>query len=263
MSWEITPVYQAWGAGSALLFLVVLLLVGRRAGLGLRDVLLLGVVSLVCLYLGARLFWELVEFPHMGGRMWVRVAPLHERLPRPLGFTYLGGLAALVPAGLAVGALPFVRPGPGRVLDVLAPPAAFGFAWSKVGCLLAGCCYGAATRVWYAVRMTTVDSDEPVSMVPVRLLEMGFSVLLGAGALALLLDTRLARRLGDGAVFAWYLTLASFARFGAGYLRGPYEIVIGPLQAVQWGALVMGCAGLAAATALTLRRPSGRKDGGP
>jgi phosphatidylglycerol:prolipoprotein diacylglycerol transferase len=248
------PVYHAWGVVTGIVFAAALYLTARRAGVGPLDCVKIMLVAFLALYLGSRLFFELVEFPFMPGRMWVRVPPLLQRLHMPLGFTFLGGLAALGLLGGALGASPLVGPGPGRVLDVLVPPTALGFAVSKVGCLLAGCCYGRPWDSPLAVTIAHMHTRALESTVPVRLLEMGFSLVLAGLALWALLAPRPGLRLRDGSIFAAYLAAASLARFLFGFLRGGYEIAIGGLHAVQWGALVLAGAGAAALVALFVTR---------
>ena len=248
-------VYQSWGVVTAVIFLAVHYLVARRAGASARDTLVIAGVALLGLYLGSRLFFELVEFPLMPGRMWVRVPPLLARLPSPLGFTFLGGLALMAALGLALGLTPLVRPGPGRILDVLAPTTALGFAVSKAGCVLAGCCYGRPTDGWLRVTMPHLHTRAIEPTVPVRFLEMGLSAALAAATLWLLLRPPARLRLRDGTLFAAYVLVAALARLASGWLRGDYEVALGPLHAVQWGALALALgAGAALAVLVATRR---------
>ena len=247
--------YQAWGVVTAVIYAAALYLVARRAGASVRDTLVIAAAALFGLYLGSRLFFELVEFPFMPGKMWVSVPPLLTRLPSPLGFTFLGGLAMLGVLGIGLGLSPLVKPGPGRILDVLTAPTALGFAVSKAGCVLAGCCYGRPTDGWLHVTMPHLHTSAIERTVPVRFLEMGLSAALAALALRALLRAR-GPRLRDGTIFSAYVLVASLARFASGYLRGDYEIVLGPLHAVQWGALALAIAAGASLAALIATRRS-------
>jgi hypothetical protein len=91
--------------------------------------------------------------------------------------------------------------------------------------------------------------------VPVRFLEMGLAAALAALGLWALL--RPPARLRDGTIFAFTVLVLSLARFASGHLRGDYEVALGPLHAVQWGALVLAAASAAAIAILiaTRRRP--------
>lgn len=235
-------VYQSWGLVTAVIFLAVHQLVARRAGTRVRDTIVIAGVALLGLYLGSRLFFELVEFPLMPGRMWVRVPPLLQRLPSPLGFTFLGGLTLMALLELGLGLTPLVRPGPGRILDILTPTTALCFAVSKAGCLLAGCCYGRPTDGWLQVTMRHLHTRAIEPTVPVRFLEMGLSAVIAAVALWALLRPPAGWRLRDGTIFAAFALVAALARFASGFLRGDYEVTLGSLHAVQWGALVLAMA---------------------
>jgi phosphatidylglycerol:prolipoprotein diacylglycerol transferase len=126
---------------------------------------------------------------------------------------------------------------------VLTPPTALSFSVSKVGCVLAGCCYGRPTDGWWGVALEHMHTRTVETTVPVRFLEMGAAAAMGALALLLLTRPRPRWRLREGTIFAAFLTAAALARFGFGFLRGGYEIRMGSLDAVQWGGLVLGLLG--------------------
>ena len=228
--------YEAWGVVTGVLYALLMYPVARRAGIGARDFWVIGVVTCAALYLGSRVFFEALEFGHMPGRMWVDPHPIWLRIWEPVGFTFLGGAAALFPAHLALGLSRAVKPGPGRILDVLAPVTAFAFAASKVGCLLAGCCGAADPRV------------------PLQVIEMAIAIALGVAALAAIFRAPASWRLRDGTVYAAWMLASSVARFATGFARGGYEVRLGPLHAVQWGAAAIAIASVAALAWLVASR---------
>ena len=229
--------YETWGVLTAGIYALALALLARRAGFCTRDWLVVGVVCGLALYLGSGLFFEIFEYPFMKGRMWIDPPPAWLRPLRPMGFTFLGGLAALGLGQLVLGLTPLVRPGPGRILDVVTPVTALVFALSKVGCLLAGCCHGRPTDAWWGVTMMHLHTDAPEKVVPVRILEMLVSLAVAGAGAWILWGDRARGRVRDGVLFASYLLVASVTRFALGFLRGDYEIRVGPLDGVQWGAL--------------------------
>lgn len=120
----------------------------------------------------------------------------------------------------------------------LVPAVPLFHAFGRVGCLLAGCCYGIAAPAgcW---GVTSALVGETV-LVPVQLYES-----LGCFLLFLLLD-RLARRgwLGDR-LLAVYLCLYALLRFGLEFLRGDAARgFLGPLSTSQVLALVTFAAAL-------------------
>jgi len=102
-----------------------------------------------------------------GGRAWFVLQNLHEFRTEDGGFDVLGLFemwnGGLVYYGGLLGALVFVciyvavtRLRPGRVLDVIAPPAALGLGFGRIGCYLNGCCWGKVCDLPWAVRFPEV-----------------------------------------------------------------------------------------------------------
>lgn len=142
---------------------------GRRRGV--EEWVVVAAVGLcgVGAVLGARILWAGVGGPGASGladswAMWVD--------PRYGGFASLGGVAGggLVLAGLRT-RLPTERFW--RLADVLVPAGLLGLAVARLGCLSAGCDFGAVAELPWSVRY---PADAPAWRVH---LEAG---LLGAGA---------------------------------------------------------------------------------
>lgn len=119
----------------------------RAAGLPVRravDLLLLLAVSGLA---GARLLHVFWEAPDYYSADWMRVLDVGSG-----GFVYYGGLIAALPAGLL-----FLRwtgeRGTGTWFDFFAPLLSAGTLIGRLGCLLAGCCYGRACDWPWAVRI--------------------------------------------------------------------------------------------------------------
>lgn len=65
--------------------------------------------------------------------------------------------------------------------DVMAPSVSLGHAFGRVGCLLAGCCYGAPTDHWWQVTFPQgAVAPAGVARVPTQLHEVGFNLALFA-----------------------------------------------------------------------------------
>jgi phosphatidylglycerol:prolipoprotein diacylglycerol transferase len=145
----------------------------------------------------------------------------------------------LVFYGGAIGCLVFLawytrRHGLGfaRVLDLLIPSVALGHAFGRVGCFLAGCCYGAPSDGPWAVRFgrdslafaqlvaagKLAPEAAPPPLHPVQLYE-------AAGELALFfaLARLLPRRRYDGQAFVAWLAGYGLLRFALEFLRGDDE----------------------------------------
>ena len=62
------------------------------------------------------------------------------------------------------------------VSDVASASIALGHGFGRIGCLLAGCCYGAETNAWYGIYMQNIDKR----VVPTQLFEAIFLFALSA-----------------------------------------------------------------------------------
>lgn len=199
-------------------------------------------------FVGARLGYVFIS--------WVEEGHLAaETLVSTGGGVYLAGLVS----GLA--ALLFLchrrRLSFPVVGDIFAPALALGHAFGRVGCHLAGCCWGCRTPAgtpWFGVRYPRISSDSGLlegswpyldhlergwvtpgdaasqPVVPVQLLEASFDVLLFLGLL-LLWKYRQFR----GQVTLVYIGAYAVGRFGLEYLRGDAERgLYGPFSFSQW-----------------------------
>lgn len=155
----------------------------------------------------------------------------------------LGGLAGvlLYARRRAVAALP--------LLDAFAPGAALAHALTRVGCFAAGCCFGKATGLPWAVVYAHAPSGTPlgVPLHPAQLYESALDL-----ALAFLLHRRLAgggRPRGE--VFWLYLGGSSAVRFVVQFLRADDAgRLVSGLAHSQFLALALGALAL-----VMLRRP--------
>lgn len=213
----------------------------RRRGLPTQffsDLLLVLVISG---FLGARLLYILTNWGEF-------IASPGALILSRQGFVFLGGFIAALGAGVW-----FARRQRVPVLeaaDVLAPAIALGHAFGRIGCFLAGCCYGgfctpaehadgAACAVGVVYPLATDPTGKPdlmfnyawqhqveleliaptatqtLPVIPVQLFESAGNFLLAALLVFLWL-----RRRHAGQIFGLYLILYSILRFGLEYLRG-------------------------------------------
>jgi phosphatidylglycerol:prolipoprotein diacylglycerol transferase len=176
----------------------------------------------------------------------VRADPWHwARLLEP-GFVQLAGVIGAI----AVGVLFLWRQ---RVLDALpvladaaAVAVAAGVAIGRLGCFLAGCCYGAPTTLPWAVHFPAGHETGGVGVHPTQLYDAGAAVL----ALVVWAALR-RRRVADGQAALVVTGLVLGARFATELLRADADRgQIGPLSTSQ--ALAVG--GVAAVVMIALAR---------
>ncbi len=221
------PAYGVLAALGAALGLALFL--GRTARGERRRALWTALLALLGALLGAKALYLLTAPPGLA---------LREQLLA--GAAFYGGLAggarfgAWAARALRLPALP--------LLDRAAPALALGHGVGRVGCFLAGCCYGRpAEPPWGIVLAEALGAPRDVPLFPAQLLEAGCNLLLCA---LLLLYAR--RRRAPGQVFGLYLLLYAAERFALEFLRGDgVRGFAAGLSTSQWGAIGGALLGLA------------------
>jgi phosphatidylglycerol:prolipoprotein diacylglycerol transferase len=184
------------------------------------------------------------------------------------GSGYYGGFIGGV---FAVALVARFKKRPGlQVLDGVVAPLPLGFAVGKIGCFLAGCCYGPRSAAGVSFRSGSLCFEtqrkagesvrqESLPVAPTQLVEMGLGILLFIG---LLLLQRRSKRPGD--VFAAYVLGYSVWRFVIEFFRddpGRHGFG-GGLSDSQITALLLGTV-VAVAWAWIVRQTAERGVGAP
>lgn len=167
-------------------------------------------IAIICGLVGGKLLYVL---PNIGT---VLKGDLFEALTN--GFVVYGAII-----GGAAGGLLYCRLKGLNTLayfDAAVPFLALAQAFGRVGCFLAGCCYGIPTTSPVGVTFTSEFSLAPtgVSLVPTQLFSSAGNLLI---FLTLLYIGRNAKKIGT--VFASYLILYSVGRFVIELYRGDIE----------------------------------------
>ncbi len=104
--------------------------------------------------------------------------------------------------------------------DLFAPPLALGQAIGRIGCFLAGCCYGRETDSWCAVRFQDPNSLAPigVDLYPTQLFH-SFANLVIFTILLILFK----KRRYTGQVLGWYMILHPLQRLLIERYRGDFR----------------------------------------
>lgn len=186
---------------------------GNR-GLDRDRIMDLGIYIIISALVGAKLLLIVVEFDHF------RQNPAEIWTVLRAGGVFYGGL--IVSVGVAFW---FIRRH-GLPLwttcDAFAPGIVLGQAVGRLGCLMAGCCYGEPTELPWGITFTSplaaanVGTPLGVSLHPTQLYESGAALLILGG---LLLAERRGRGFA-GRTFWTYLLLYPTARFIIEFYRG-------------------------------------------
>ena len=187
---------------------------GRAHGLNDARVMDLGILVIVGALVGAKLLLFVVEFDHI-----LEDPAFIWTLLRSAGVFYGGLLLAVVAAFwfMRRHRMPLWT-----TCDAFAPGIALGQAVGRVGCLLAGCCYGEPTDLPWGVTFTdpiaaaNVGTPLDVAVHPTQLYESGAT--LAIMGILLVLERR--GRMFPGQLFWSYLLLYPLARFAIEFFRG-------------------------------------------
>jgi phosphatidylglycerol:prolipoprotein diacylglycerol transferase len=219
---------------------------GKARGIPPNTVMDICFGVMVSSLIGVRLFFVLTHWELYDD--WYRVFFIWDG-----GLTLHGGiiLATLTVWWLARRrGIPFLQ-----IADVLSPSVVLGVGLTRIGCFLAGCCFGTPTDFSLAVhfpptcRAGSLFPGEEVHPAQLYSSAAGF-VLFG---LLLWLERR-----SDptGATFARFLLLYGVVRFVLEFTRyvEPSQVWALSLSNTQWISLVAAVSGAVLLTGLTLRR---------
>ena len=184
---------------------------GRARGLDGQRVMDLGIAIIVSALVGAKLLLFVVEFDQFIRNPWTFV--------RSAGVFYGGLLLSVAVAFwyMRRHAMPLWT-----TCDAFAPGIAAGQAVGRLGCLLAGCCYGHPTDVPWGITFTNplaaanVGTPLDVSLHPTQLYESIASLVI----LGVLLALERRWRPFPGRTFWTYLLLYPAVRFVIEFFRG-------------------------------------------
>ena len=219
------PAYGVCALIGALLAFAVLHL-SRRHSIFSEDNLLDAIIfALVFGMVGAKLLYFIKDPPSMPGSL----SELWELLST--GLVFYGGLLGGI-GGVALAARKTKKPFL-AYCDWILPAFCFAHACGRIGCLLAGCCYGVEAEGLFTVELGGVQR------LAVQPMEAAFLVLLGI-FLCILYKKRLRR----GAVTGFYMTLYALWRFIIEFWRDDDRGFVGALSTSQFIGLFIFAAGV-------------------
>ncbi|MCL2757183.1 MAG: prolipoprotein diacylglyceryl transferase [Coriobacteriia bacterium] len=187
----------------------------RKGGLPFQDVLYSYFFGLIGLAVGAKLMYIIQALPKLISHFSELSAdPARLLVLITGGFVFYGGLIGGI-GGVGIYAKIY-KISFRTLLEALIPVVPLVHAFGRIGCFMAGCCYG----IPYDGPLHVVFGPETfglanVPLFPVQLLE---SALLFCLFVFLLLYDRFAKR--PRSLVGWYLLLYAFIRMGTELLRG-------------------------------------------
>lgn len=217
----------------------------KRYGIEPERVYDMALVALVGGVLGARVVFILLN---PDTESWGRFFAVWEG-----GLSFHGGLACALLFGYFY--TRFAKLSFWTCCDLVAPSTAIGYASTRIGCFLNGCCYGAPTDLPWGVRFLENGALTPPSH-PTQI----YATIIGLVTFVILVKLEAMRR-KPGFVFMSYLLLYSIYRFGIEFLRARYSAELWHFGLTEAQAASVAIAALAAAAILFyFRKPDKSAD---
>jgi phosphatidylglycerol:prolipoprotein diacylglycerol transferase len=241
--------YGVMLAAAYLLGLQLAISRSRKAGLDAARVLDLGVYVVIAALVGAKLLLLFVNFNYF------RNNPNEIMVLARSGGVFYGGLltATLVAFWyIRRHGLPFWT-----TCDMFAPGIALGHVIGRLGCLMAGCCYGRPTSVPWAITFTdpfaqsNVGTPLNVPLHPTQVYEAGAELLI----LIFLLVTERKGRTYPGRTFWAYMLFYAISRFVIEFYRADERGVVMGLSTSQFISVVLAPLSLLMLIYLARRTP--------
>ena len=218
---------HGYGLMIAIGILVAVVVAGLRAkrkGLSADTVYSLGIVALIFGFIGAKLLFLLVE--------WKFFIENPLRALSGQGFVLYGGIVGGVAAAIIycrIKKLRFIR-----YFDLTAPSISLAQGFGRIGCFLAGCCYGRETDSAFGIVFHhSLYAPNGVRLIPTQLMSSAGNFIIAA---ILFLYGRKDRKAGR--VGAMYLILYSVGRFAIEFFRADYRGSIGILSTSQFISII-------------------------
>jgi phosphatidylglycerol:prolipoprotein diacylglycerol transferase len=220
-------------AAAYLLGLQFALIRARSRGIDAQRVMDLGIWIIVSALVGAKLLLLVTDF-----RQFTQSPRALIDLARSAGVFYGGLIAAVVVAlvYLRRHSMPLWT-----TTDVFAPGIALGHAVGRLGCLMAGCCFGRPTSVPWAITFhsptAAMETGTPLGqpLHPTQLYEAGAELVI----LGFLLWFERKGRPFPGRTFWSYMLLYAIARFTIEFYRGDPRGTIGILSTSQFVSIIL------------------------
>ena len=209
----------------------VVLFRARKQGIETDQVYSMVFVSLIFGLLGAKILYCIIEWNTLIIDPWAVVVGS--------GFVVYGGIIGGIIAAIVfakIKALNFLK-----LFDLIIPEVAIAQGFGRLGCLLAGCCYGRQTDSSLGIMFHNSDlAPNDVNLIPTQII---FSICAFALAIFLIAVSKYIKI--DGVVGALYVVLYSAGRFFLEYLRGDYRgTIFNVLSTSQFIAIIVFIIGI-------------------
>lgn len=190
--------------------LMVTVRLGKSEGIGSQQVMDMGFIIILSAIIGSRLLYILMNTSY-----YLR-SPLDMLKIWEGGLVFSGGIIGVVLTMLWYikrHGLPL-----GKIADLWAPATAIGQSIGRIGCFMAGCCYGKPTDLKWGVVFTNPHSLARPLNVPLHPTQVYDSI--SGFIIFLVLLLLYSKKKFEGQIFLWLLIMHSTARLAIERFRG-------------------------------------------
>lgn len=185
----------------------------------------LSMISVLSGFIGAKLLYCIIEFKVIIDNPWQAISGS--------GFVVYGGIIGGILAAMIYCKLKCVSFF--SYFDLAVPSIALAQGFGRIGCFLAGCCYGRETNSAFGIVFgQSAIAPNGVNLIPTQLLSSAGDFMLAA---ILLMYARKERK--QGRVGALYLILYSIGRFVIEFFRNDDRGYMGVLSTSQFLSLIV------------------------
>ena len=193
-------------------------------------------IAFVGALVGAKLLFIVVSWPEMGATFSEKITNIIKDFR--YGFVFFGGM--IVSVGALVWYIRHKKLPLLKTADFMIVGLPLGHALGRVGCFLAGCCYGKPTTLPWGVTFTDPHTLVPpqlqgVPLHPTQLYEAGLNLLL-----FVILHFAYKKPHKDGKILVEYILCYGLMRFSLEFLRGDFRggfwLGMSPSQLISLGA---------------------------
>lgn len=195
--------------------LLVTIKIGKAQGIKSQQVMDMGFIMILWAIIGSRLTYVIINFSYYKNDP-INILKIWEG-----GLVFSGGLITVLLAMswyIKRHHLSFWKIG-----DLWAPGIAIGQSIGRIGCFMAGCCYGIPTDLKWGMVFTHPQSLAPLN-IPLHPTQLYAS--LSGLIIFLVLMVLQAKKKFEGQVFIWLLILHSTSRLAIERFRGDYRGLI-------------------------------------
>ena len=243
---------HGYGLMMAIAFLLATYIAARRAekdGIPSQTIFDLGLLLLVSAVVGSRVF-HILQHPGSYGSIMDIVGIWRGGLS---GLAFYGGFILALVAGILY--LRWKKLPVAKVLDIFAPSLMLGVGIGRIGCFLAGCCFGKPTSLPWGITfpensLPALELGRVAKVHPTQL--YSFMSLFSIFVILLILRKHIKLK---GMLFLLSVLMYSIHRFLIDFMRYyTADEYTGKLATSQVMSIIVGIAGIAAMIVLVVRR---------